>query len=101
MPSRDNELVRLAAEEVSRRLPAGWMVERIELQPRELRADARAAIIAPDGQRGAVLLEAKRSLDPRGASELARRLGRERPRETIVVVSPYLSASVRERLKAS
>jgi hypothetical protein len=101
MSSSDNEVVRLVAEEISRRLPSGWRVEWSDVQRRDLSADARASIVAPDGQRATILLEPKRSLDPRGASELARRLGRERPGEAIVVVSPYLTASVRDRLMAS
>jgi hypothetical protein len=101
MPSSDNELVRLAAEEIGRRLPLGWRVEGSEIQPRNSAVDVRASIVAPDGQRAVVLIEAKRSLDPRGASELARRLGVELPDEVVIVVSPYLAASVRDRLKAS
>jgi hypothetical protein len=71
------------------------------LEPRDLATDAQVAITAPDGQRAVVLLEAKRSLDPRGASELARRLGTDRPGEPVIVVSPYLTASVRDRLRVS
>jgi hypothetical protein len=88
-------------EEIGRRLPPGWRVERTDLEPRDLAADARGSIVAPDGQRAIVLLEAKRSLDPRGASELARRLGTELPGEAVIVVSPYLTASVRDRLRVS
>ncbi len=101
MLSSDNELVRLAAEEIGRLLPLGWRIEGSAIEPRNSAVDGRAFIVAPDGRRAIVLIEAKRSLDPRGASELARRLGIELPGEAVIVVSPYLAASVRDRLKAS
>lgn len=101
MLSSDNELVRLGVAEIGRRLPPGWKVERSDLERRDLAADARVSIVAPDGQRAVALLEAKRSLDPRGASELARRLAIELPGEAVIVVSPFLTASVRDRLRVS
>jgi hypothetical protein len=102
MISRDNELVRIAAKEIGRLLPLGWRIEEgIAIEARNSAADGRVAIAAPDGRRAVVLVEARRSLDPRGASELARRLGTDLPGETVIVVSPYLAAGVRDRLKAS
>jgi hypothetical protein len=101
MISSDNELIRIGVEEISRRLPPDWRIERSALEPRDPAADARVSVISPDGHRAVALLEAKRSLDPRGASELARRLGAELPDEVVIVVSPYLTASVRDRLRVS
>lgn len=101
MVSRDNELVRLAAVELGRRLPPGWGIKGTATGPPNSAADGRTSIVAPDGRRAVVLIEAKRSLDPRGASELARRLGIEQSGQAIIVVSSYLSRSVRDRLKAS
>ena len=98
MVSRDNELVRLAAEEIGRLLPPGWRIDESAIEPRNSAADGRASIVAPDGQRAVVLLEAKRSLDPRGASELARRLRTQPAADAVIVVSPYLTPSVRDRL---
>jgi hypothetical protein len=101
MVSRDNELVRLAAVEIGRRLPPGWGVKGTATEPPNSAVDGRTSIVAPDGRRAVVLIEAKRSLDPRGASELARRLGTQVSGRAVIVVSPYLAASVRDRLEAS
>jgi len=65
--------------------------------------DAQISIVGPDGRRGFVLLEAKRSLDPRQAMELAGRRRMTPPRDDALtaIISPYLSLGVRERLTRS
>lgn len=100
---RDNEIVRLAVRELGQRLPTGWIIESLGQAPRRGSADARISIVGPDGRRGLVLLDAKRSLDPRQAMELAnrRRMAPLPDDALIAVVSPYLSPAVRDRLKRS
>lgn len=102
MTLRDNKLIRLGIDELARRLPPGWVIEDIGQDRRPKLADAQISIVGPDGRRGLILLEAKRSLDPRQAMELAGRLQRTLPDDLItLIISPYLTPGVRDRLKSS
>lgn len=102
MPLRDNEIVRLGVKELARRLPPGWVIEDLSQNRRPQSVDAQVSIVGPDGRRGLVLVEAKRSLDPRQATELAVRSQRTLPDDPItLVISPYLTPGVRDRLKSS
>ena len=95
----DNALGIAAIEELQRRLPTGWKVgaPRRSISPPDGAVDLRG----PDGIRTRVLLEAKARLDPKGVyavAALARQVGAD---GLFVIVSPYLSPSTRERLRAA
>ena len=99
---RDNEIVRLGVAELARRLPQGWLVEGLGQASRPKSVGAEISIVGPDGRRGVVLLEAKRSLDPRQAMELASHSQQRRPDDPItLVISPYLTPGVRDRLESA
>ena len=102
MALRDNEIARLAVAELARRLPPGWLVEGLSPDRCAKSVDAQVSIVGPDGRRCVLLLDAKRSLDPRQAMELAGRSQQRLPGDPMtLVVSPYLAPGVRDRLKGS
>lgn len=94
----DKDLARRAFESLERRLPSGWTIENTFSEPPNSPADALVSVTAPDGQIANLVVEAKRSLDPRGAKELGDRLRTRQRDEPFIVVSPYLSPGARERL---
>ena len=99
MTDPDNKLLRASVEALRERLPVGWTVEIAAFPARDDGSDAVFVVRAPDGGAGRLAVEAKRRLEPRGAVELAGRprgLGCE---PSWLVVAPYLSAGVRERLR--
>lgn len=96
-PSSDNSLVSDGLRELRRRLPAGWRVGNARNGP--LPFDATVELRAPDGAAGRIVLEAKARLDPRGVLAVAAIAEEAATRGPLVVVSPYLSPSTRERLR--
>lgn len=97
MGGSSNILIREGLEELRRRLPRGWKVEEAILGGRRGR-DLQAKITAPDRRTATLAVAAKAQLDPRTALGLLAHL-----RETLVgaalIVSRYLSPSVRSRLR--
>jgi hypothetical protein len=61
-------------------------------------ADARLTVRGPDGQRATLAVHAKRALQPRGVIELRIRRKDAEVDDPVVVVAPYLSPAVRQRL---
>ena len=81
------------------RLPDGW---RIDLDEAEGARDAKGAdaclqVIGPDGRSARLTVYSRRSLQPRGVLVLRAHL-QNLPPDDSMVVAPYLSPSVRERL---
>jgi hypothetical protein len=103
MASRDNDLVRLGVAEISRRLPPGWRIDNLPQDRTGTPFGNQISIAGPDGRRSAVRLVVKRTLDPRQAMDLTRQpqLAPSRDAALTVVISPYLSPGVRDRLSLS
>lgn len=100
MTYRDN-ILRAAAQELGRRLPDGWAAR---LERRGIAADDIGGFLrvtAPDGSSVRLAVVAKRRLEPRDLIDLhARGLGRK-DEDTRLIVAPYLSPGVRERLRTA
>jgi len=103
MNMRDNNLVRLGMAEIARRLPPGWSVDNLPHDRTSPPFGHQVSIAGPDGRRSLVRLVAKRNLDPRRAMDLTRepQLDPSRDAALTVVISPYLSPGVRDRLSRS
>ncbi|MGP0101396.1 MAG: hypothetical protein ACLPUT_07225 [Solirubrobacteraceae bacterium] len=104
---RDSDLLRVVANSLTERLPSTWQVD-MQLSPRLVgwRPDALLEISGPDGERGAMLVEAKLDLEPRAIEPLLTMLERaavdaDLPSESKgppMVVSRFLSARAQELL---
>ena len=82
------------------RLPAGWKQRVTRLESRSKgRPDALLDVTGPDGAKVRLSVEAKTGLVPRAVAELKTRLG-EYSSDPGLVVSPFLTPSTRERLRA-
>ncbi len=95
----DNMLIREGLRVLRGRLPPGWTVSEAALESRPGAVDAAAEIVAPDGRVGAVALEARARLDPKGARDLIDATREARAHGAFVVVARYLSGSTRARLQ--
>src|SRR5258706_10319589 len=95
----DNELIREGLRVLRRRLPPGWKVSEATAAALPGPIDAAAEISGPDRRPGAISLEARARLDPKGVRPLVD-AAREAPtRGALVVVSRYLSEGTRARLQ--
>ena len=82
------------------RLPAGWRQRFTRLEPRpQGRPDAILDVTGPDGAKVRVSIEAKTGLVPRAVADLKTRLDGYSSNPGLVV-SPFLTRSTRERLRA-
>jgi hypothetical protein len=96
----DNILIRDGLRELRRRLPPGWEIG--ELRGRKgAGVDGYARVVASDRRTVSLAVEAKARLDPRTTLELVAGLRKARGSEPVLVVSRYLSPSVRDRLRES
>ena len=93
-------LVQEASRVLAARLPAGWKqrIKRLESRPKG-RPDAILDVTGPDGAKVRLSVEARMGLVPRAIADLKARLDgySSDPR---LVISPFLSRSTRERLRA-
>src|SRR3954468_6827223 len=96
----DATLVQEASRVLAARLPAGskQLVTRLESRPQG-RPDAILDVTGPDGVKVRVLVEAKTRLVPRAVADLKTRLD-DYSSDPGLVVSPFLTRSTRERLRA-
>lgn len=92
-----NKLVKAALDALSERLPDGWQAS---MAPGYGAETAHIEVRAPDGRAGKVAVEVKRSLEPRSVLELRDRVHRAEGAPALVV-APYLSPAVRQRLLES
>ena len=93
-------LVQEASRALAARLPSGWKQRVTRLQSRAPgRPDAVLDVIGPDGAKVRVSVEAKTGLVPRAVAELKTRLDGYSS-DPGLVVSPFLTRSTRERLRA-
>jgi DNA-binding transcriptional ArsR family regulator len=95
----DNKLLREGARALQERLPDGWTADIAPPPARNKDVDAVLVVRAPDGRTGRLLVEATRQLEPRGAAELAGRIGDVGAPPAWLAVARYLSPGVRERLR--
>lgn len=100
MAISDNILIRSGFRELQRRLPGGWNALVDKPPPTGPNwAAAVFRVVAPDGRSGAFSVEARKRLEPRGIGELAARPADLGPNAAYLVLAPYLSQSVCERLR--
>jgi hypothetical protein len=99
IPYPDNNLIRDGLRVLRRRLPAGWNLSEPTAGKRPGPIDASAKIAAPDRRAGAIALEARPRLDPKGVHPLVAAAQDAGTRGTLVVISRYLSEGTRARLQ--
>jgi hypothetical protein len=98
MAYRDNNLVSLALEELRERLPPKWRVSPAKGQGE---VDGYLRLSAPDKRSARLAIEVKRGLEPRDIVSLRNQLLHRGQDERWLVVAPYLSPAVRDRLRES
>jgi hypothetical protein len=93
-------LLQEAARVLAARLPTGWKqrVTRLEARPQG-RPDATLDVTGPDGVKVRLSVEAKSGLAPRAIADIKTRLNGYSS-DPGLVVSPFLTRSTRERLRA-
>jgi|SRR5579872_3618374 len=93
-------LLQEASRVLAARLPAGWKqrVTRLDGRPQG-RPDAMLDVTGPDGAKVRLSVEAKSGLVPRAVADLKTRL-REYSSDSGLVISPFLTRSTRDRLRA-
>ena len=93
-------LLQEASRVLAARLPAGWKqrITRLEARPQR-RPDAILEVTGPDGAKVRLSVQAKSSLVPRAVNDLKTRLD-DYSSDPGLVVSPFLTRSTRERLRA-
>jgi hypothetical protein len=98
-----NTMIEIAVENLQTSLPGSWQIT--ACKPDEtwpFQADAALNIRSPDGTGARLIVEAKRSVTPRQAAEVARRLGKaitEQKLAGAILISEYLSGLSRARLR--
>ena len=99
MAIQDNRMIRDAQEVLRARLPDGWRADLDEADDArdDKGADALLQVSGPDRRLACLTVYSRRSLHPRGALVLRAQL-QDVPPDNPMVVAPYLSSSVRERL---
>jgi hypothetical protein len=93
----DNRVLREALQVFRGRLPPDWKAD-LESKPNASAVDAYFRVAAPNRKVGRLAVEVKRRLEPRGVVELAARRNALSRKEPGLVIAPYLSPAVRERL---
>lgn len=99
MVTLDNKLIREGVRGLQERLPPGWLVGGLPLEPALLSVDALAELRAPDGRTGVLALEARARVEPRDVAAIVSRTEALRSTRTLVLLAPYLSRLTQERLR--
>jgi hypothetical protein len=94
------QLVKDALRAVEQRLPRGWKARLKAAPVRGGRPDAVLDIVAPDGTKARLVVEAKATLVPRNVAALKAQLASYSSDPGLVVAS-FLTPSTRERLRDS
>lgn len=107
-PNSERDVIRRAAELVIDRLPQTWSTELQEQVPTgRRRADAVLTVLAPDGNRAQIVIEAKQSLETRDAISIAGQLNAIRAEiaerdemgdGACLLAAPYINPATRVRL---
>ena len=91
-------LIQGASRALAARLPAGWKQRLTRVEPGSKgRPDGVLEVTGPDGAKARMSVEAKSGLVPRAVADFKTRLNDSDP---CLVVSPFLTRSTRERLRA-
>jgi hypothetical protein len=99
-PETEVDVMRRGAALLAERLPSGWSAQ-LRAPGSNQRVDALIELVAPDGQRATLVVEAKRSLDGRDVRAVREQLERyiaAFPNAQGLVLARYLSPPVRARL---
>lgn len=108
-PERESDLIRLAGEQLRDRLPPSWQLQVDEqvFGTDRRRLDAVLRLTAPDGQRLAIAVEAKRLINTRDVPialdqvEAVAAAVPELEDAVVVLVARYLAPATRERIAAA
>jgi hypothetical protein len=92
-----NKLLREALRALRRRLPSGWEAD-LESESGASDVNHYFRVAAPNRNMGRLAVDVKRRLEPRGVIELEARLRGRSGKEPRLIIAPYLSPAVRERL---
>jgi len=95
----DNKLMDEGVRALQRRLPFGWKVDLVRGPKTAREIDGHLRVTAPDRQVARLPVETRRRLEPRGVLELAAKYSRAPGNGPSLVIAPYLSPAVRERLQ--
>lgn len=99
---RETDLLRQLRDALASALPSTWsMVSQAEPTRGDQRADASLTLAAPDGSTVTVLVEAKRTAEPRDVAAAMRQLAafRQSDDDAVMLVAPYLSPRAKELLR--
>ncbi len=99
MDISNNAVIREGLRVLRQRLPHGWSVIEPALESSPGAVDAAAEIIAPDRRAGAIALEVRARLDPKGVRALVDATREARAHRALVVIARYLSEGTRTRLQ--
>jgi len=99
MHEADNDVIRESLRLLRRRLPPGWSMSEPAIEALPGRIDAVVEVVAPDRRSGAIALEARTRLDPKGVPAVVDATREARGRGALVVVARYLSEGTRSRLQ--
>src|SRR5262245_35604817 len=93
-------LIQGASRALAALLPAGWKQRLTRVEPGSKgRPDGVLEVTGPDGAKARMSVEAKSGLVPRAVADLKTRLN-DYSSDPCLVVSPFLTRSTRERLRA-
>jgi hypothetical protein len=92
-------LVREGLQQLRRHLPPRWSISEPTSEPRPAPGDATVELTAPDGRSAAIVLEARKHLEPKGVRPLVEAVGQARRHGAVIVVARYLSEGTRARLR--
>jgi hypothetical protein len=97
---RETDLLRKLRDALASALPSSWSISRLE-EKRGSKRVAAMALTAPDGSTRTVLVEVKRTAEPRDVAAALRQFApaQRSPDETVMLVAPYLSPRARELLQ--
>lgn len=101
---RETELLRSFTEALGAALPSAWSLAAGNAVHGEgTGADATLTLVAPDRSTTAILVVAKRVVEPRDVSRVLRQVeaARDRWDAALLVTAPYLSPRVRDLLQAA
>lgn len=98
---KDNEILREAQNRLNEWLPDSWKLKEREWRPeRGAVADQLIDITAPDGSWAQLVVEAKKTLDPKDVETVINRIRRcSEPSALPMIEAPFLSDRTRERLR--
>lgn len=110
MPSKtlpsEMDIIRYVERTLASRLPAGWSLEaEVEVRTGSSQLDLLIKVVAPDGERAVLAIEAKRAMEPRHVpmvvDQLSSYCSDSLSDAVPVAAAPYLSPRTREMLDSA